>query len=259
MARMRYAAWFGSTILLLAGCGGTTTSETDQSDPVDAGPDGPVVILDGGGAPATPPDGVAACPPGACNYQSGQGCPASAPACIPAPDGQGGVVPTCAPAGAAGSGAACVQPGDCAAGHYCVQGTCHKLCCGGDWTGCPSPDEHCLKGLSFGDGMGGTVPTGAMLCYPVNTCDALVPSSCKEPGQSCQIADPTGATACLPEGTGEAGAPCPCKGGYLCVTGTCRRLCKAVSGGGEPSCPSSEGICTHFTRDPSGVGECVPQ
>ena len=38
---------------------------------------------------------------------------------------------------------------------------------------------------------------------------------------------------------------------------TCVRLCKAVTGGGAPR-SSNEGICTHYTRDPPGVGECQP-
>ena len=102
-----------------------------------------------------------------------------------------------------------------------------------------------------------------MLCYPVNTCDALHPASCAEPGTSCQIADPTGVTACLADGSGTAGSPCPCKGGFTCVQQTgkapvCVRLCKAVPGGGSPYCQAGEGICTHYARDPAGVGECQP-
>jgi hypothetical protein len=105
---------------------------------------------------------------------------------------------------------------------------------------------------------GNVVPSQAYLCEPVNQCDALVPSSCTEPKTTCQIADGTGATACLPEGTGAAADPCPCKGGFSCVGDKCRRLCKAVAGGGEPSCSLEEGVCVHFNRDPSGVGECTP-
>jgi hypothetical protein len=65
-------------------------------------------------------------------------------------------------------------------------------------------------------------------------------------------------TACVPEKTGSPGDPCPCKGGTTCVADTCRRLCKAVAGGGDPSCPTDEGICVHYDRDPAGVGECTP-
>jgi hypothetical protein len=169
--------------------------------------------------------------------------------------------PACTLAGPGANGAACVLASDCAAGFLCANAVCRKLCCGGDWTGCSSPKEHCLERLIYSDGMGGTNDTKAMLCSPVNTCDALVPSSCPEPGTTCQLADPTGATACLFEGQGASGEACPCKGGFACVGengGECRRLCKAVKGGGEPFCQSGEGICTHFNRDPSGVGECTP-
>ncbi len=150
---------------------------------------------------------------------------------------------------------------DCVAGYVCAASTCHKLCCGGDWTGCDSPTEHCLEGLSYA-GTSGAVPTGAMLCYPVDTCDALDPSSCPSP-TTCQIADATGATACLTNGTGGSGSPCPCQGGFTCVVPTgaspvCVRLCAAVAGGAAPYCQPNEGYCTHYTRDPAGVGECQP-
>ena len=160
------------------------------------------------------------------------------------------------------SGSACAAETDCVAGHLCVEKTCHKLCCGGDWTGCDSVSEHCIKNLLYGDGMGGTIQTNVMLCYPINTCDALAPKSCPQPGTSCQIADATGATACLPENSGGSGDACPCKGGLVCVVGQnggeCHRLCKAVAGGGDPACIEGEGVCVHYNRDPAGVGECTP-
>ena len=121
--------------------------------------------------------------------------------------------------------------------------------------------EHCLRPLQVLVN-NAPVQSGAYLCYPVNQCDALVPTSCApiEANTTCQIADPTGATACLPEGTGGVGDACPptCKAGFTCVEGGCRRLCRAVAGGGEPSCPVEEGTCVHFNRDPAGVGECTP-
>jgi hypothetical protein len=236
-----------------AGCSGGVETE----DPADAGADGPEVILDGGGTIPTPPDGPSLCPPGACNYQTNAGC--SPPeGCIPYPDGQGNAPPTCFPLGQGASGAACQSADQCALGHLCAGGTCRKLCCGGDWTGCPA-GESCIQGLSISDGNGGTLKTGAMLCQPVNTCDALDPYTGCPVGTACQIVDPTGATACFQEGNGGSGEPCPCKGGFLCVSGECRRLCKAVEGGGEPSCQEGEGICVHFHRDPPGVGECTPE
>src|SRR5689334_18484213 len=258
---MRTAFLLALLICFGGGCGGAATPETNPTGDHDAGPDGCVgVNLDGGGAPATPPDGPSKCPQGICNYQTGAGCSGAMPACVPSVNG-GTVVPACTTAGAGVSGSACKQTTECAAGYFCAAGACHKLCCGGDWTGCPSANEHCITTLSFSDGMGGVIPTGAMLCYPVNTCDPLMPASCPDPGTACLLVDPTGATACFKPGTGGSGDPCPCMGGFTCVVGgsgpTCRRLCKTVPCG-EPGCQAGEGVCVHFTRDPPGVGECTP-
>ncbi len=260
---MRLLLWLVGAAIFAVGCGPSTGDTSTSSGDPDAGPDVIEVIVDGGGDPATPPDGASKCPQGGiCNYQTGTGCPAANPSCIPATNGNGGVAPACDLAGAVANGGACTQATDCVAGHLCVEGACHKLCCGGDWTGCGSASEHCIQSLVYGDGKGGTLATNAMLCYPVNTCDALKPSSCPKPGTTCQIADPTGATACLPEGSGSAGEACPCKGGFACIVadngGECRRLCKAVEGGAEPFCQSGEGICVHYNRDPASVGECTP-
>jgi hypothetical protein len=244
----------GAGALPFAGCKGGV----DTEDPSDAGADGPSVILDGGGMIPVPPDGASLCPPGACNYQTNAGCDALQ-SCVPVPDGQGNVAPACLAAGPGASGSACQSLDQCAPGHVCAAGECRKLCCGGDWTGCATADEHCIQGLSINDGSGGVIKTGAMLCLPVNYCDALDPyAGCAAAGTACLIVDLTGATACFPEGPGGAGEACPCKGGFLCVEGACRRLCKAVEGGGEPSCQEGEGICVHYVRDPPGVGECTP-
>ena len=239
------------------GCGGGGETDTDVGNVVDAGDGGPVVILDGGGEIATPPDGEKLCPGGACNYQTSAGCQAPSPSCVPVVGPDDSVGASCQGAGQAVSGGACSMWSDCAAGHICVAGACRKLCCGGDWTGCPSESEHCIRPLQVKSASGKTLSTGAMLCYPVNMCDALDPASCTDPGTTCQIVDPTGATACFSEGTGAQGDACPCKGGFLCVANECRRLCKAVEGGGEPSCKPDEGVCVHFNRDPPGVGECT--
>jgi hypothetical protein len=249
------------------GCARATgTSDTLGNPPNDGGSGGSVPVnLDGGGDAATHPDGPAACPKGACNYQTGAGCSGATTACVPATAPDGGVVPFCFAPGTKGPGAACAQPTDCVAGYVCAQGACHKLCCGGDWTGCGSASEHCIEALSYESAMGASIPTGAMLCYPVGTCDPLTPSSCTQPGTACLVVDPTGAAACFPPGAGQAGQPCPCAGGFVCddefVNGggkTCVRLCKAVIGGGAPYCQPNEGICTHYTRDLPGVGECQP-
>ena len=244
----------GIGLFFVAGCGSTGT----ETEPHDAGADGPVVILDGGGETATPPDGPSKCP-GQCNYQTNEGC-GPTQTCFPLLSG-GGVVPTCVTAGQGANGSPCTSIGDCAPGFACTSannGVCRKLCCGGDWSGCADPNERCLQKISLKDASGNTVPTDAWLCVPANDCDALDPANCPVEGQTCQVVDGTGATLCLKDGTGEQGEPCPCKGGFLCVAKACRRLCRAVEGGGDPYCQEGEGICVHYNRDPSGVGECTP-
>jgi hypothetical protein len=241
------------------GCG---TSENGTPEPPDSGaPPSRDPVLDGGGEIPAPPDGSSLCPAGVCNYQTGTGCGADGGtvSCVPLPMGST-VQPACERAGRTPDGDTCAQWTDCVSGSICAAGRCRKLCCGRDWTGCGTSTEHCLRPLQIQLADNSVVASGAYLCYPVNQCDALVPSSCAaiEPGTTCQIADPTGATACLPEGGGGVASACPCRGGFACVEGGCRRLCRAVPGGGEPSCPAVEGICVHFNRDPPGVGECTP-
>ena len=257
---------FGALALSFAAACSSATATVDVTTGTGTsgtGGGGVQVDLDGGGDAATPPDGAALCPSGACNYQTGSGCSGATPSCVPIENASGAVAPTCVAAGTAGPGAACAQVTDCIAGYVCAQETCHKLCCGGDWTGCDSPNEHCIEALAYSSPTSGEVKTGAMLCYPVNTCDALTPTSCTQAGTSCVIVDATGATACIAAGTGEAGQPCPCAGGFACISepmmgDVCVRLCKAVPGGGAPECQANEGVCTHYTRDPAGVGECRP-
>ncbi|MBK8254097.1 MAG: hypothetical protein IPK82_15705 [Polyangiaceae bacterium] len=235
-----------------AGCTGST-----ETQPMDGGTDGPAFV-DGGGTIPDPPNGPSLCPQGACNYQTNAGCAANQ-TCVPLPDGMGSAPPGCIGAGTAASGATCTNFDECAPGFICALGQCRKLCCGGDWSGCPTENEHCIQNLNVSDGMGGAIKSGAMLCMPVNTCDPLQPNVGCASGTACLIVDPTGATACFPEGSGVSGDPCPCKGGFLCVDNECRRLCKAVEGGGEPTCQEGEGICVHYARDPDGVGECTPE
>ncbi len=252
-------------VAFMSACGGsnqTTPANTDAGS--DAGGGAPGVILDGGGTIPPPPDGASLCPQGTCNYQTQQGCP-STQSCRPAVSGSQ-LTPACQPAavldgGAGKSGDACQSWNDCARGYLCAGGQCHQLCCGGDWSACPS-GESCIRHLLV-QVNNQDVDSGASLCFPVNNCDVLDPSSCSsQPGRSCQIVDPTGNVACVAEGQGGVGAPCSasvhCSAGFSCVADKCRRLCRAVAGGGEPSCPSSEGICVHYNRDPAGVGECTP-
>lgn len=239
----------------------SSSSSTNSTDVTSSASTtgGEIVILDGGGGVPSPPDGKSKCPMGACNYQTNDGC-GGGDTCFPSA-ADAGIAPSCLPAGSKMDGAACspMNDTDCAPGYVCAGGACHKLCCGGDWSACPNANEHCIVELLLGSAM---TDTGAMLCFPVNNCDPLNPSMCPNMGETCKIVDPSGAVACGAEGTVDVGAACSpsaqCKGGAVCVSKTCRRLCKAVEGGGDPSCQSGEGNCVHFDRDPDGVGECTP-
>lgn len=256
--------FFAVSFTVLAGAGGASIGasgcgSSTETNPLDGGSDGGVVvILDGGGEIATSPDGAPACP-GVCNYQTNEGC-SSTETCFPSV-ANGTATPACTAAGAGKDGDSCAQIADCASGYMCAlgEGVCRKLCCGGDWSVCPDPDQRCLQKLSVKEPNGSTVPTGAMVCVTVNDCDPLNPHTCPKATQACQVIDGTGAVACVNEGQGEQGESCPCAGGYLCVANACRRLCKAIEGGGEPYCQEGEGICVHYNRDPAGVGECTPQ
>src|SRR4051812_31243554 len=138
---MRRSGLVGAALLTVAGCDSSSPVDTGVGQHLDGGPPpGYVVILDGGGDAATPPDGETSCPAGVCNYQTGAGCQPPTPACVPALDNGGMAVPACEAADAGVTGSSCKHATDCAPGYLCsTDGTCHKLCCGGDWTGCDSP------------------------------------------------------------------------------------------------------------------------
>lgn len=241
-------------VALVAGC--TESSSLPDVAVEDASADANEPVLDGGGGVPDAPNGPALCPSGACNYQTNAGCGAGQ-SCVPLPNAAATATePSCLDVAPIDAGA-CARWSDCPSGTVCLaDGSCRKLCCGGDWTGCPA-GQHCLEKLLVSDGDGGALATGVATCAPVGGCDPLVPTSCSTPGTTCQIVDVTGAVACFPEGTGGLGGACPCKGGFTCTGEICRRLCRAVAGGGEPSCPPAEGRCVHYDRDPDGVGECV--
>lgn len=263
--------WLSGMVALLAlGC----SSSEDSGDQGSSGDGGtPKIILDGGGTIPDAPNGPEYCQKGDCNYQK-QDC-ADAGSCLPTdkPPASGDWPPQCFASGTKIGGQSCSAWNDCVAGYFClgisgttdggvVPGVCRKLCCGGDWSACGT-NESCIQQVYL-LAPGGTDPVYARadVCAPVNDCDVLSPNSCSEkPAKSCQIVDPKGNVACMPAGTAGVGEPCdtnkPCKGGFFCVDKACRRLCRAVEGGGEPSCPASEGICVHFARDPVGVGECT--
>lgn len=243
----------------LVACGSSEPRVSDDGGG-SGGSGGGGVVLDGGGTVDPPPDGASLCPAGACNYQTQSGCSATQ-ACLPSVSGSD-VVASCQGAGTKHSGEACSGWNDCARGLFCAEGACRTLCCGGDWSACPK-GESCIRQLDVKVGDAG-VSSGADLCFPVNDCDPLDTSACADqPGMACLIVDPTGSVACTPEGSGTSGQACNasahCSGGFACVANECRRLCRAVQGGGEPSCPAAEGVCVHYNRDPAGVGECTPQ
>lgn len=273
-APMTRFAWLAPLALIayLGACGGSGGDENGTGG--TAGNAGnPNVILDGGGTIPDPPKGETLCQKGECNYQQ-QDCSGGA-TCLPTdtPPATGDWPPKCLPAGTKALGESCSAWNDCIHGAFCVgisgtadggviPGTCRKLCCGGDWSACGT-GQSCIQQVYLVRPSGGDpVYAKADVCAPVNDCDVLDPDSCAgKPGKSCQIADPTGNVACLPAGTGGPGDACdpktPCKAGFACVADECRRLCKAVAGGGEPYCPMSEGTCVHYNRDPAGVGECT--
>lgn len=256
--------WTLGLMLLAVACDG---GDNDEGEPQsDGGSGGANVILDGGGSIPDAPAGENACAPGVCNYQT-QDCPAGQ-SCVPTatPPATGDWPPECMAAGTTAAGAPCTQWNECIAGYFCAgvsssaPGTCRKLCCGGDWSACPA-GESCYQQLYLVRPSGGDPAyANADLCAPVNNCDVFDASSCAS-GKSCQIVDPTGNVACVTAGSGGVGEACSsserCQAGFSCVGSSCRRLCRAVEGGGEPSCPPGEGICVHFVGDPAGVGECT--
>ncbi len=236
----------------LTGCGESSEEQPDAGRPID--PVIPSALLDGGGGVPIPENGELSCPMGACNYQSGTGC-GPGEACRPTANGNL-VRPACVPAGSSQEGEACAADGDCAALHFCASRVCRRMCCGDDWTVCPD-GRSCFvdRNVSLD---GSAVPTGAATCAPSGECDLLEPEAGCEAGSACLVVDSRGAGACLPPGDGEAADPCPCAGGFVCATGTCRRLCRAGGDGGGPFCPPGEGVCVHFDRNADGVGECTP-
>jgi hypothetical protein len=260
LARGHWASTAFTTwgICVTIACG----SVHDDPEPPDAGlpaEDAGPQIYDAGGEAAVPPNGEDFCPSGVCNYQSLVGCSAGE-SCWPLADAVGGISPSCQPAGRLPGGASCGQWADCSPGHVCLQGVCRRLCCGKDWSACPT-GESCIGSLSLRVG-NVSVATGVDICLPVDGCDVLDPAACADqPGQTCQIVDPRGSVACMPGGSGSIGDPCDgetgCRAGLACIGGECRRLCRAISGG-EPSCPAAEGVCVTYARDPEGVGECTP-
>ena len=252
-ACLAYSCWL--SVGVAAACSGGNS--TTENGPASAGC--PQLITDNLLLVEDAPDGAAACAEGTCNYQTQTGCD-DTQACRPqfnttAPE----VHPGCEPAGDAKAGQSCAASSDCARGSYCAIGTCHKLCCGGDWSACDA-GESCIRTLQVRAG-GQVIDAGADLCFPVGTCDPFDPQSCaEESGRECKIVDPTGAVACAPRSDAQLGDACAppevCAQGLTCVAGTCIKLC-AFALCGDPACTEAVGTCVHFARDPEGVGECT--
>jgi len=253
-----WALLLAGVFLVAVGCGAPETA--DVGVPGDSCPR---IVENGGDVIPDPPDGVAACPPGDCNYQSQEGC-SDDTTCQPTRvAGTTDLVPSCVPAGTRGTGDTCDATNPCVRGHFCAQGYCRKLCCGQDWSACDE-GESCFRSLSLrldND----VVDSGAWLCFPINTCDVLTSATCDPQGYDCKVVDPRGLEACIPPSPEQLGEPCSsanaCARGLTCVgdpgEARCRRLCRAEECG-EPSCPEEEGVCVHFNRNPPLVGECTP-
>ena len=253
-SRLAWSLLLCLAVGLPSACGSAESTSNESPTPTC-----PRLVTDTSLPLEEPPNGADECAAGDCNYQTQAGCSPSQ-ACRPqfnATDAE--VHPGCEAAGTAQSGDDCQAQADCARGLYCALGTCHKLCCGADWTACDA-GESCIRSVDVNAG-GEVIAAGASLCFPIDTCDPLDPDSCAdEPSRECKIVDPTGAVACAPRsnaGLGDACAPpTVCKQGLSCVGGYCTRLCRFEECG-EPSCGEGEGSCVHFLRDPEGVGECT--
>src|SRR4051794_21407708 len=156
---MQRVTWVAITFVSVTHLG-CSSGGTADSLGTDAG-SGAYLVVDGGGPAAAPPDGAGACPIGACNYESGEGC-AATETCAPSL-ASGASKPMCSSAGTKTTGT-CTASSECAPGFTCASGKCHKLCCGGDWSACPSAKEHCLTRLVYA----GPVDTGGMICVEVD-------------------------------------------------------------------------------------------
>src|SRR6478735_979031 len=96
-------AWKTLLLLVAALAAGCSTSGTlPATPPAEAGTGVPSTepILDGGGDVPSPPHGEDLCPPGPCNYQTGNGCgDGGLASCVPLPNTVGGLAPACEAAG----------------------------------------------------------------------------------------------------------------------------------------------------------------
>jgi hypothetical protein len=263
--------WFSAALassvvasMLAPGCGTADSSSTSTPPPEDRCEP----IYYGGGVVPPPPDGASLCAPGACNYQTQEGCTQDQTCYLKIDQAAATVIPACRPAGKLPKGSPCDAKATalaerCERGLFCSTTGCRKLCCGADWSAC-DPGESCIRTLVV-ELPDASVPANADLCLPVNDCDPLDPSACKEQGRVCRIADPVGNVACMPASNLVAGDPCDaahqCGSGLSCTRssptaqGICHHLC--AFGPCVPDTCGDEGTCVHFGRNPDGIGECV--
>ncbi len=247
----------GVGILMTVGCHSSGSPSVNNGDAI--------IFLDAGDTVPVSPDGGPQCPAVGCNYQTQLGC-GSGQMCHPELSGSS-VAPQCVMVGTKTAGASCIWQ-ECQPGLFCAgDGHCRHLCCAGDWSVCAS-NETCTETILLKSAPDAGIAFSAHVnvCQVEDSCNVLDPNSCPA-GESCYIVDSRGGVRCLPTGNASLNESCTstnlCMSGFTCVqsgsgTGTCRRLCRAVAGGADPFCPTSEGYCSHFVRDPPGVGECAP-
>jgi hypothetical protein len=264
--------WFLSALVTLGAAvachssNNATSTSNDASTTGDGGDYNPRVNLDAGPATAESPDGGSLCL-GSCNYQTQSGCDTGSMCSPQMNTDQTAVSAGCQTAGTIAAGEACTWA-ECQPGYICSSdGHCRHMCCGGDWSVCAAK-ESCTGAVALQPAGGSTpVPAGVGVCEPTDDCDVLDPESCPS-GQSCYIIDSRGGVKCLSTGSRDINENCSatelCRSGLSCFvtpngTNQCRRLCRAVQGGGLPGCPLVEGtFCSHSANEPLGVGECLP-
>ena len=220
----------------------------DPGAPIDGGdnggPDGSIVVTDGGPGSECLPDG------NPCAVGSGGVC------CSGTCDSESG---TCEPTGTfcGGPGDACANNADCCT-NRCESGVCDNIQCVDVGAACASGSDCC---------------TG--LCNANGTCDPLPGATCGIVGESCT----TGADCCS---TNCQGGVCVrayycqadsdiCYGDDDCCGRSCSKndgtpgICQTVTGGGGTCtqggnpCLNANNCCSRVCADPgSGVSVCQP-
>ena len=256
---------FLSLSLALVACGDDDTRPTDSGSGTDTG----APVIDGGGTDTGSPlpDGggtdtgtsAGMCPAGACDIESGSGCPAGEGCYFASMESGGAPAPLCAPAGTGMAGASCDAPNDCREGHICVEGPggpgepgeCRQVCCGGSTDACAVGDV-CI-GLNGSDAVG--------VCETPAGCNIIEQTGCSD-GLDCVLLMGDGTTACrnIPDGGGTQGAPCsedPCAAGFLCL-----RLMAAADPFCLRACNPAMDMCAEglvCARLTDSLGGCTPE